>query len=263
MFPLHTRTFPASAIELERLLNESLQHVLVTQADPVRVSGREYPRLDEIDVGLDGAQLRPDPAPPRMIAGPQSPALQVNRLRLHAHGLCVGPATINLKLDARDVRLHQGKDAQAEIVLALNSAAEGSVEISTTKAGLERAIEEVAKREASKHGVTIEGVRLDLRQAGKRGLEGGVKFRARKMFFAAVVQITASLAIDDELNAAASNLHCSGEGAIGSLACGLLAPHLEKLEGRAFPLMTLSLGEVRLRDVQLSVGDELSVAAEF
>jgi hypothetical protein len=47
------------------------------------------------------------------------------------------------------------------------------------------------------------------------------------------------------------------------VACGVLKPHLEKLEGRDFPLMSLPLGEVHLRDVRIAVGDKLVVTAEF
>jgi hypothetical protein len=47
------------------------------------------------------------------------------------------------------------------------------------------------------------------------------------------------------------------------LACGILKPYLEKIDGRAFPLMSLPLGEIRLHDVRLTVGDKLCVTAEF
>ena len=50
---------------------------------------------------------------------------------------------------------------------------------------------------------------------------------------------------------------------MGSVACGLLTPHLEKLEGRTFPLMAFSLGEIRLRDVRIEVADGLKVRADF
>ncbi len=94
-------------------------------------------------------------------------------------------------------------------------------------------------------------------------MEAEAKVRARKMFFATTIELKAKLAVDDDLNATVSGLKCTGDGAIGSLACGFLAPHLQKLEGRSFPLMALSLGEVRLRDVRLSAGDQLTVSAEF
>jgi hypothetical protein len=47
------------------------------------------------------------------------------------------------------------------------------------------------------------------------------------------------------------------------MACGVLKSHLEKIDGREFPLMSLPLGKIRLRDVQLAVGDRLAVTAQF
>ena len=79
----------------------------------------------------------------------------------------------------------------------------------------------------------------------------------------AALRIIGQLDLDEKLNAKISGLDCTGEGAIASVACGVLKPHLQKIDGREFPLMSLPLGEVRLRDVRIAVGDKLSVTAEF
>lgn len=263
MFPLQTNTFPADANELERLLNESVRQVLITRNDPVRVVGDRFAALKEININLDGAELRRNPPPPRMPAGATSPALQVAQFSMSGERVSVGPATIDLSIRAQAVGLSQGRDARDEILLTLERAENGTVEVSISKAGVEKALAEVAKSEAGKQGVTVDDVRLNLRQVGPRALETEASFRARKMFFSTTVRITAKLEIDEQLNAQVSNLNCAGDGAIGSLACGFLAPHLAKVDERTFPLMTLSMGEVRLRDVHLSVGERLIVTAEF
>ncbi len=90
-----------------------------------------------------------------------------------------------------------------------------------------------------------------------------MKLRAKKLFFTTTVTISAKLDLDEQLNATVSGLACNGEGAIGSVACGVLQPHLQKVNGQSFALMALPLGEVRLRDVRLAAGDTLSVTAEF
>jgi hypothetical protein len=137
------------------------------------------------------------------------------------------------------------------------------MEISTMASDLESAVAKLAQDAAGKQGVTIEDVRLTLHQLGPREVEAEASARARKMFFATTIKLAAKLAIDDELNATLSGLKCTGDGAIGSLACGFLNPHLQKLEGRSFALMALSLGEIRLRGVRLSAGDKLTVSGEF
>jgi hypothetical protein len=149
------------------------------------------------------------------------------------------------------------------VLLLLHSAANGHIEISTLTSDLEALIAEVAKTEAAKHGVTIDGVQLLLRSQSSRSLAAEVRLRAKKLFLSASMKITGQLDLDEELNARVSGLDCTGDGAIASVACGVLKPHLQKIDGREFPLMSLPLGEVRLRDVRLAVGDKLSVTAEF
>ena len=75
----------------------------------------------------------------------------------------------------------------------------------------------------------------------------------------AALRITGAVDLDDELNARISELDCTGDGAIASVACGILKPQLQQLNGRVFPLMSLPLGEVRLRDVRIMAGEKLSV----
>jgi len=263
MFPLKTATLPSSAEALERLLNESLRRVFEVDIDPVSVRDASYPHLAEINVSLNHARLRSNPPPPQLISGKSSPALQVDQFALRAADLSIGPATVDLSLSARDVDLVQGNDADDEIVLSLQNAAEGKIEISTSLADLEKAITEVAKDQAGKHGVTVESVQLTARQKSAHSLEAEVRLEARKLFMKASIRVTGQLDLDDELNAKISQLVCKGDGAIASVACGVLTPHLQKLDGREFPLMSLPLGEVRLRDVRLAVTDKLSVTAEF
>ena len=263
MFPLNTVTLPSSAETLERLLNESLRRIFEVDIDPVSVRDASYPHLAQINVSLDHARLRSNPPRPQVISGKSSPALQIDHLSLRAANLSIGPATIDLSLSARDVDLVQGKEAADEIVLSLQNAAEGNIEISASLADLEKVIAKVAKNEAGKHGVTIENVQLTAREKSAHSLEAEVRLQARKLFMSASIRVTGQLVLDDELNAKISGLACKGDGAIASVACGVLTPHLQKLNGREFPLMSLPLGEVRLRDVRVSVTDKLSVTAEF
>jgi len=263
MFPLKATTLPSSAEALERLLNESLRRVFAVEVDPVSVRDASYPNLAEIDIALDRARLRPDPPQPQMISEKTSPALHADSLAVHASALSIGPATVDLSLSARSLHLNQGKDSNGEIVLSIHDAAEGKIDISAPLADLEEAIAQVAKGEAGKHGVTIENVQLTARAMSPQSLEMEVGLRARKLFLSASIRITGRLDLDRDLNAKISCLKCQGDGAIAAIACGVLDPHLQKLDGREFPLMSLPLGEVRLRDVRIGVSDKLSVTAEF
>ena len=58
------------------------------------------------------------------------------------------------------------------------------------------------------------------------------RVRAKKLFLSATVQIRGSVAIDEQLNAQLFGLECAGEGTLGTLACGFIAPHLQRFNGR-------------------------------
>ena len=263
MFPLYTKKFPKTAIDLAELLNDSLKRVFSNAANPVTIRDTAYPELDEVRITLDGAELRRDPPRPPVLKGASLPALRLAQLHINGSDLVIGPAIADLRLGARDVRLDQAQDAKGELILVLRSAADGEVEITADKDVIEDAIAAVAKSEAGKHGVAIDQVRLSVQPRGERSIDAEVQLRAKKLFFTTVIRIAAKLDLDDDLNAKLSGLTCSGEGAIGSMACGFLAPHLDKLNGQTFALMALPLGEVRLRDVRLSAADKLSVTAQF
>jgi hypothetical protein len=263
MFPLNATALPSSAETLGRLLDESLRGIFLTKADPVAIRAAAYPHLEELRIALDGAALRDSPPPPPSISGATTPALEIDSLKINAARLSAGPAVVDLSLSAQNVILHQAPDSAGKIVLLLHRAAGGAIALSTSPSDLEAAIAEVARTEAGKHGVTIDGVQLTLRSKSSRALAAEVRLRARKLFLNATIRITGQLDLDEQLNARISGLDCTGEGAIAGIACGVLKPHLQKMDGRSFPLMSLPLGEVRLRDVRLSAGEKLSVTAEF
>jgi hypothetical protein len=197
------------------------------------------------------------------VKGKSAAALRVEDLHINAAGLLLGPATADLRLGARHVRLNQAKDASGDAVLMLQGAADGLVEITAATKDIEAAIAAVAKNEAGKHGVQIDQVRLTVKPRGARSIDAEVQLRAKKLFFSTVITISAKLDVDEQLNASVSGLKCHGEGAIGALGCGFLEPHLNAVNGRTFPLMALPLGEVRLRDVRIAATDRITVSAEF
>jgi hypothetical protein len=263
MFPLNTAIFPANGADLTRLLNESLSKLFVVDADPVSIREESYPHLQKLSISLDCARLRANPPLPPVIIGETSRALEIDELDLIASPLSVDTAAVNLSLSAHEVRLGQGKDAGGQIVLCLESAAQGHIEISLPQSDLETLIATLARNQAGKQGITIDRGQLKLTQKDPHSLAAEVRLRARKLFLSASIRVTGRLDLDDELRLKISDLNCTGDGGIASLACGILKPYLQKIDGREFPLMSLPLGEIRLRDVQLNVGDQLRVTAEF
>ena len=263
MFPLKTETLPGNAADLARRLNESLRDLFQLSNDPVTIREISYPHLASLAVSLDGAQLRGQPPPVPSPTGESTPALTVDSFTAKGSQISVGPAAVDFALEAKDVHLHRAADSQGNTVLMLHSAADGRIQLSASPADLEALIAEVAKTEAAKHGVAIDSVKLSLRSNSPRSLSAEVRLRAKKLFLSTSLRITGQVDLDEELSARISDLACTGEGAMGGIACGVLKPHLEKIDGRQFSLMSLPLGKIRLRDVQIAAGDKLSITAEF
>ena len=263
MFPLHTPIFPSTAADLERLLNESLRRICSCPSDPVSINDDSYPHLSEIRVSLDHAQLNPNPPRPRSISNDPTPALQVDQFSLSARPLLVGPANIDLSLSAHNAQFVQGKDSENQVVIALESAVDGQVEVAIAQTDLAALVTALAQSQATKQGITVDAAQLKLQSTGPRSIEVQIRLRIRKLFVSASLIVAGQLSVDDALNFNVSGLHCTGEGPIANLACAILTPYLRQIESRPMPLAFLPLGNLRLRDINISVSDKLVVAAEF
>jgi hypothetical protein len=263
MFPLKTNILPANAADLARQLNDSLRDLFHLPNDPVTIREVSYPHLASLAVSLDGARVEGPPPPVPSVGAERSPALTVDSFSVKGSQVSVGPAGVDFALTAEKLILQRASGADGNVVLALQSAADGRIEVSALLSDIEALIGEVARTEAGKHGVAIDNVQLALRSNSPRSFAAQVRLRAKKLFLSTTLQITAQADLDEELNAKISGLDCTGEGAMATMACGVLKPHLEKINGRTFSLMSLPLGEVRLRNVQIAAGDKLSITAEF
>lgn len=264
MFPLPGKTFPASAEALRAALEESIASVVRPAAPMVTVEDAGYPKLKAVHISLDGANAgeRP-PRRPQPPVGAVEPGLQLENFTVSGHPLLVQRARVDLTCTAREVRLGEARDKDGNPLFVLLEAAEGNVEVAVALSDLEALVLAGAKAEAAKQGVSVENVRIELRSRSERALDAVVHVRAKKLFLSAVLQISGSVAIDEQLNARLAGLKCAGEGALGTLACGFIAPHLARFDGREFSLIALPLGEVKLRDVRIAAGRELRVTAQF
>jgi hypothetical protein len=234
-----------------------------SDAPMIAVEDRNYPELAALRVSLDEARVEGEIKPPPLVRGKVEAALQIEQLEISGRPFFVQRAAINLHAQARDVRVGQARDENQNVVLVFQDAAEGSVEVALTIRDLEAVILAVAKTEAARHGVSIEKVELELHARTERSLDLVAQVRAKKLFLTAAVKIAGSVEIDDAMNAHIAKLNCDGEGNLGTLACGFLTPHLRRFEKRTFPLAAHSLGEIKLRDVRVTAGQELRVTARF
>src|ERR1041385_6197017 len=100
MFPLNTDTFPSSATELKRLLNESLHQLFDLARDPVDLRVETYPHLESLSISLDGAGARQRPPAIPSLQSEPVPALTVESFHVAGAAMGVGPAAVDFALDA-------------------------------------------------------------------------------------------------------------------------------------------------------------------
>ena len=262
MFPLQRSEFPSTADDFARALSESIRRFIRVRDDPVHVRASNYPELEELRIVIDCGEICADPLPPPSVLG-SKPAVRAERMEITGRGISFGGASLDLAMQAREVQLNLGCDCEGNVVLLLESAIEGSVELTVSKNDLQLLILGRARIEAQKHGVSIEDIRLDLRSRGSRSLDAGMQVRARKLFLGATVTIKGRLDIDEHLTAKLSELRCRGDGTLGALACNFLSPILNRANNQEVSLMAIPTGEVRLRDLQLATGDTLRISAQF
>ncbi len=263
MIPLHRKQFPSSKDELAQAIDQALRSLANKSSPLVDVHSRVFPYLDEIAINFDGAKFdSPPPAPPAVL-GETKLACEAALVTLSARNVSVRGVPLDLRMEARDVVFHKGEDANGELVLIVQKACDGHIVISTAQLDLENAIAQMGGREAHRHGIIIEQLRLAMRARGARSLAADIRVQARKFLLRTKIDIYGQLDIGDDFVAKISQLKCKSEGAIGSLACGALEPFLQKLEGKTFPLNSLLLGDIQLRDIHIAVGDTVELTITF
>ena len=151
--------------------------------------------------------------------------------------------------------------------MSLAGATDGRLVGRVSRAELQNMLIAKARAAAKEKGVDIERIDIDLTSLGPRSvrldLKAAVQTKALFKTIRGAVTFTGRLDVDDRLVAKLSELNVAGEGMMIALAVNMIRGKVTALEGREFPLATFAMGGVRLRDVELQVGDDLTVTAAF
>lgn len=263
MLPLFRKEFPASKDELTHALREALRALFPKSNPLVDVRSRVSPYLDEIAINMDGAEIDTLPSKSVPLVGETKSAFDAAAVALSARKISVRGVPMNLRAEALDVVLHKGADENENAVLVLKAARDGHIVISIAQLVLEEAIAKIGGRAAKRQGIVIEQVRLAMRARGRRSLCADIRVQARKLLLRAKIDIYGQLDIDEDFVAKLSQFKCKSDGAIGTLACNVLNPFMERLNGQTFPLKSLTLGEIQLRDMHVAVADTVEVTIDF
>jgi hypothetical protein len=270
MIPLGGEQFPADAAGLAEALRATLRRLftLPDEQSAVVVEGDGYPAADRLRIDLSGATVAPQGRPPEPVGGgPPEPGPSFRRLEVVGHPVRYQEVALDLDLAAADVQFQHDRDRDGRPLLALASAREGHVTAQASRRDIEAAVQAVVRELAQQQGVEVEQIDIQLTGAGPRSVRLDAKVNVKKKVVLkpvrGAVTFAGRLDIDDRLVAKLSGLSCAGEGLIVSLAVALIRGRVQALEGKEFPLTAVSLGAVKVQDVQLHVNDELRVTAAF
>jgi hypothetical protein len=263
VIPLHRTQFPNSKAELAEAMDGSLRRYVHKEGPLVTISARVFPYLDEIAINFDGARLDSKLPPFPKAVGETRHACEAAVVKVSGRNVSIQGAPLQLQLTASDLVFDQGRDEAGDALLLVKSIRTGHFVVSVAQSDLEKAIRELVEREGAKQGITVEETRVSLRARGSRSIAADVRLRARKFLFRTNVDISGQVDIDDQFNARVSNLKCRGDGTVGSIACGVLEPHLQRLEGQKFSLMSFPFGELKMRDIRIAVADTVEIMADF
>jgi hypothetical protein len=261
MLPLSGESFPSTSQELAAAIKRGLGEQGL-DARSVEAEGGKYPSIESLALDLTDARATRDLRLPSFDAADGGGSVQARKFELRAEPFYLEGAPFELHVLASNaVFAFAGKPKEGALVL--NDAKEGSISISTAIEDLEALLHGLVVEAAEQHGVDVRETHLELTSQGPRTLSFRGEVTAKMFIMTATLTVSGQLDVDAGLNARFSRLTLSGDGMITKIASGFIRPKLDLLEKRTIPLLAFSLGELRLRDVEVSTGERLLVRAVF
>ena len=261
MLPL-AGTSPTSPEELRHALDRGLQlQGLLPRS--LTVTGGLWPAVETLRIDLTGGEItrdRPFPHP----AGPASSTVNVTHLEVIGMPLLLVGAPVQFHLRATEVVLHEHQNANTGgFLLVPASAREGSLDLQSKLADLEAMLQRTASEAAKPHGVDITQVSVKLVSNSPRSVAIEAVITVKAFMMKTQINVSGDAEIDGDMMLHLKNLRLTGSGIAVGMAKTFLKPHFDRLEQKPVSLGAFALGEVKLRDIRVEVGETVRVAAQF
>ena len=259
MLPLASDHVPTSAAELVDALRRGAQSLGLTPRD-IQAEAATWPRLERLSIDLTDSKLHRDLRVPS--ADGEATPLTIADFSLVGEPVFWDDAPVTVRLAAQEVRAHAfGPSTAAQ--LQLDSAASGTVLVQAALADLERVVHQLAVQAAQKQGFEVRKTTLAFTQDGPRAVTFRGEVTAKVFVMSATLALTGRISIDDLMNARLTDLALDGDAMITKLAGGFIRPHLDRLQGKTFPLLAYTAGGLQLRDIELRAGPTLEIHAKL
>ena len=260
MFILGGQDFPRSGEQFLSALNDGLK--LFGSPRGATIEGDNFPRFEKLRIDLTGGRVLAEMRPSEGVSD-RSSGVSARRLEVVAEPIRFEESAFQFHLGADEVQLDFQRNSDRRPVLTLAHARNGRLDAEIPHAEFEAIVGSIAKAATSRHDVAIQKTDVKLESFGPRAIGLNAEIIAQKLFMKALVRLAGRLDIDDDLVATLSHLSCEGSGMIGVMASGFIQPHLAEFEGRRIPLSAFPLGEIKIRNLSVEVGEALRLRAEF
>lgn len=235
-------------------------------AKVVTLVGGRYPAIDVMRVDLSDASAIPKAKRPQV--GELKPSVQslwVSDFALVAEPLKSkeSQSQANLQVTASQVRFDVQKSKEGMPLLLMADAGSGTLHFDTSIRDLEKSMLTGAKERGAKGLVSVRSISLDLKSVGPRSIDAVMHVSTLVGFIPAGMKFTARVDIDNQMNATIYNLTADGDEALGPLIVQFIRQGLAKYDGKTKPLMSFPNPDVKLKDVQITAGDRITLDAVF
>ncbi len=261
MIPLATPSLPTSPSLLEDAVRAGFARYSIT-ARSVQAQGQTTSALDNLRIDLSGAEVTRNLRVEKPgVAGAET--ITASRLAIDAKPLLLEGAALEFHLEADAVVFALSEAGAGQQVLSPIRAENGRLSVEATRPALEELLRKAATEVASKHGVEIREVHLKLVSTGSRTLTFEAEVIAKVFIMKAPVTLRGHAEINDALDLRLSELTVGGNNMAANIANSFARPHLERLQSQPISLAVLSMGEIKLHDVEIAGGDSLRIGARF
>jgi hypothetical protein len=269
VFPLGAGALPITRDELTASFTQGWKaHLRIPEtSEVVQTSGGRFPAIGNLNIHLTGASsdINRDRTknPPLKPSGKVEGRVTVRHFDLDARPMLTDKAKLNIHVAATDARLDIEHDEKGRPMAMLGDAKTAMFQFAATRSDLEHILTIDLDEAARKYGVSVKKVSLQLDAVNDRSIDVDVHISTTVAFIPAGMRFRAHVDIDGEMYAKLSKLQCDGDEALGFLIVGLIKPGLAKYEGKSRLVFAFPTGQLKLKDVKVQGGDDVTISAEF
>lgn len=258
-FPLATATLPQTPAELEAALRAGYAERLTTP-ELVRIDIVPETPSDSghLDIDISHAMVRAD-FTPKQWKQENAPAAVLNtgRLSYTAEPLNYQHFAAGMRVVALDARLGIIPGGDGTFGMSLIDCSTGRAKLRLSMEGLRHSFAQgVQVKQTVAFG--IDGVDMDLTSDNPHALAVDITVRARLLLIPAAFRIVGRADVDDAFNVHFNGLTATGLDPTGKVIAGIVQTRLDKVNGKAAPLLKMPGDHIKVSDLTIAVGKDLT-----